>query len=136
MTSKSRIIQDILDSAVERQDLGILNILKIFPILIFQQGVYSLYLYGVVTFVATLVFASALLKTTFLTSKMQFSFYYAKACMKLVSKKEDEDEKMRYLIKGIRSYNTYLSKEFRCQIDYFRIYTKIINSPTRKERNQ
>jgi len=55
--------------------------------------------------------------------------------MKLVSKKEDGDEKMRYLIKGMKSYNKYLSKQFRCQIDYFEVYSKIINSPA-KERTE
>lgn len=58
--------------------LGILNILRAEHILtispggiesmllpqIFQQGMYSLTLFRIVTFVATLVFASALLKTT------------------------------------------------------------------------
>lgn len=86
--------------------LGILNIFRvgqipgippggIEPILlpqVFHQGTNSLPLFRLVILFVTLVFGSALLKKTFLTLKKKFSFYFAKGCMKLVSKKEDEYE--------------------------------------------
>jgi hypothetical protein len=99
---------------------------------IFQNDNIYIHTYYYLRFSATLVFASALLKTTFLISKKDFRFYLARACMKLASKKEDDVKKMRYLIKGLKSYNRYISKEFRFQINDFKIYSKIINSPAKK----
>ena len=96
---------------------------------IFQQNsIYTIYTdpYVVLRGTLMLVFASALLKTTFLMSKKDFRFYFARGCMRVVSKKEDELEKMRYLIKSLKSYNRYISKELRLKIDDFRIYSKII----------
>jgi hypothetical protein len=84
---------------------------------------------------ATLVVASALLKTIVQISKKDFRFYFAKACIKLACKREDEVEKMKCLIKCLKGYDKYLSREFRLQLNVSKIYTGIINSPM-KERSE
>ena len=77
-----------------------------------------------------LIVGSALLKIIFLNARKEFRFYFAKTSFRVISKKVDEVEKMRYVIKGLNSYNKYLRRNLGLQInDLKRIYSRIISDP-------
>jgi hypothetical protein len=81
--------------------------------------------------VTFLIVGSALLKIIMLNSRKEFRFYFAKTSFRVISKEEDNVEKMRYVIRGLNSYNKYLRRNLGLQIsDIKRIYSKIISDPT------
>jgi hypothetical protein len=45
-----------------------------------------------------------------LNSRKEFRFYFAKASFRVISKKEDNVERMRHVIRGLNSYNKYLRR--------------------------
>lgn len=60
--------------------------------------------------------------------RKEFRYYFAKACIRKIPESGGEAEKMKYLINGLESYNKYLSRTLRLQInDVKKIYSKIMS---------
>jgi hypothetical protein len=69
---------------------------------------------------------AGILKMVFALARKRFRLYYAKGCMALVKKSNDEVEKMGFLIMGLNSYNSYLRRYMNLQIkDIKKIYSKL-----------
>jgi hypothetical protein len=82
---------------------------------------------GVIFFVV----GSAMLRIILLNKSKQFRFYLAKMSFRALSKEGDEVERMRYLIKGLSSYNKYIRRNLGLQInDLKTIYSRIVSDPT------
>jgi len=76
---------------------------------------------------------AAILRITTQNLKREFRFYFAKACCKIISAKNDEAEKMKYLFLLLSSYNKYLQRNLKIEInDIKKIYSIILS----KEANQ
>jgi hypothetical protein len=76
------------------------------------------------------IVGGALLRYTSNTTKKNFRFYYAKGCIQLLSKKTDKSEKMNLLVRALNSYNKYLKKTLKLQINNIdKICSKIISDP-------
>jgi hypothetical protein len=67
--------------------------------------------------------------------KKDFRFYFAKGCCKIISVKEDDLEKMKYLLLLLNSYDMYLKRRIKVGIDEKRIYS-IILYKNAEERSQ
>jgi hypothetical protein len=73
---------------------------------------------------------AGILKMVFALGRKRFRLYYAKGCMALVKKSNDEVEKMGFLIMGLNSYNSYLRRYMNLQIkDIKKIYSKLATLP-------
>ena len=73
---------------------------------------------------------SVLLKIILLITRKEFRFYFAKVLFRLISKKEDEAEKMRYLVRALNSYNKYIRRSLGLEInDLKKVYSKILSDP-------
>lgn len=60
-------------------------------------------------------------------SKKEFRFYFAKACCIIISEKKDDFDKMKYLALLLSSYNKYLEKNLKMEInDMKKIYSVIL----------
>jgi hypothetical protein len=66
-------------------------------------------------------------------SRKDFRFQFAKVCMDTLEKKEDEINKIYYLIKGLNSYNKFLKRNLKLQFDDTMVCSKIISS---SDKNQ
>lgn len=84
--------------------------------------------------IVVLVPTSAFLIILIQSGKKDFRFYFAKGCCKIISEKEDDLEKMRYLRLLFGSYDAYLKRTLKAGIDEKRIYSIILYENT-KERN-
>jgi len=81
-----------------------------------------------------LLVVGAFLKILFAIGKPEFRLYYAMGCFRIIQRKENEVEKMKYMIRGLNSYNKYLKRCSNLQInDLSKIYSKI-SSTTQRER--
>jgi hypothetical protein len=81
-----------------------------------------------IQFQLTFVVIAGLLKITLLLLRKEFRVYFAKGCLTIALKKQDDVEKMKYLIWGLNSYNFYLRRHLKLEIqDPKRIYSKISN---------
>jgi hypothetical protein len=77
------------------------------------------------------VVGSALLKIISLIARKEFRFYFAKILFRVISKKEDEAEKIRYLVRALNSYNKYVRRSLGLEInDLKKVYSKILSDPT------
>jgi hypothetical protein len=66
--------------------------------------------------------------------KREFRFYFAKACCKIISEKNDEVEKMKYLFLLLSSYNKYLERNVKIEInDFKKIFSIILNKDTKQQ---
>jgi len=64
-------------------------------------------------------------KIASLVSRKEFSFYFARGCFIILEKEEDGHENVRYFIAGLNSYNKYLIKNMKLNIeDMKQIYSK------------
>lgn len=73
---------------------------------------------------------AGILKMVFALVRKRFRLYYAKGCMALVKKSNDEVEKMGYIIMGLNSYNSYLRRYMNLQMkDIKKIYSKLTTLP-------
>jgi hypothetical protein len=91
-------------------------------------------IFAVTILVATLSVGSALIKILLLTVRKEFQLYFAKSCFHILSKKEDEVEKIKYLKKGLNAYNKYLARQLGLQITGLRqIYSTISSSPAEEQ---
>jgi hypothetical protein len=76
------------------------------------------------------IVGSALLKIILLIARKEFRFYFAKILFRALSKKEDEAEKIRYLVKALNSYNKYIRRTLGLEInDLKKVYSKILSDP-------
>jgi hypothetical protein len=68
--------------------------------------------------------------------KEDFRFYFAKGCCKIISEKNDNFEKMKYIFPLLSSYNQYLERHLKIKInDINKIYSLILSKDI-KERDQ
>ena len=81
-----------------------------------------------------LVVGATLMKIISLITRKDFRLDFAIGCIKLIPKSKDENEKIKWLFKGLCSYNIFVNKQLKININIFKIFSKIINSPL-KERN-
>jgi hypothetical protein len=76
------------------------------------------------------VVGSALLKIILLIARKEFRFYLAKVLFRVILKKEDEAEKIKYLVNTLNSYNKYVRRILGLEInDLNKIYSKILSDP-------
>ena len=82
------------------------------------------------------IVGSALLKIILLIARKEFRFYFAKVLFRAISKKEDEAEKIRYLVRALNSYNKYIRRSLGLEInDLKKVYSKILSDPTLDKNN-
>lgn len=82
-----------------------------------------------------LVVSTGFLKIALSLVRTEFRLEFAKGCLEIVSEENNEFKKMKYLMKGLNSYNKFIRKQLKMNINLSAIYFKIINSPT-KERDE
>ncbi|MDQ6866357.1 MAG: hypothetical protein M3044_21330, partial [Thermoproteota archaeon] len=76
-----------------------------------------------------LIVTAGILKMVFAIARKDFRLYFARGCFRIVQDKMDEVEKMRYFVKGVNSYNLFLRRQIKLQInDLKSIYSKIVTS--------
>jgi hypothetical protein len=77
---------------------------------------------------------AAILRITTQNLKREFRFYFAKACCKIISGKNDEVEKMKYLFLLLSSYNKYLQRNLKIEInDIKKVYSIILSKETNQQ---
>jgi len=77
---------------------------------------------------------AAMLKAVFALSRKRFRLYFAKGCLSIAKNSNDEVEKMEYLIKGLDSYNSYLKRHIKLEVnDIKKIYSKITTLPAKEK---
>jgi hypothetical protein len=77
---------------------------------------------------------AGLLKAVFALSRKRFRLYFAKGCLSIAKNSNDEVEKMEYLIKGLDSYNSYLKRHIKLEINEIKkIYSKITTLPSKEK---
>ena len=78
--------------------------------------------------------SAAILRIITQNLKREFRFYFAKACCKIISGKNDEFEKMKYLFLLLTSYNRYLQRNLKIEInDIKKIYSIILYKDTNQQ---
>jgi hypothetical protein len=70
------------------------------------------------------------------STRREFRFYIAKACSKIISEKENEFDKMKYLLLLLDSYNKYLHRNIKMRINNIEEIYSIIYYKDSNERNQ
>lgn len=64
-------------------------------------------------------------KIASMTSRKEFSFYFARGCFTILEKEEDGHENVSYFLSGLNSYNKYLLKNMKLHIEDMKvIYSK------------
>ena len=82
----------------------------------------------IIHFQLLFVVIAGLIKIGLLLLRKEFRLYFAKGRLTIASEKQDDIEKMKYLIWGLNSYNSYLRRHLKLEIqDPKRIYSKISN---------
>jgi hypothetical protein len=77
---------------------------------------------------------AGLLKMVFALSRRRFRLYFAKGCLSIAKNTDDEVEKMEYLIKGLNSYNSFLKRHIKLEINEIKkIYSKITTLPSKEK---
>jgi hypothetical protein len=70
----------------------------------------------------------------FAFSRKRFRLFFAKGCLSISKNSNDEVEKMEFLIKGLNSYNSFLKRHIKLEINEINeineIYSKITTLPT------
>ena len=75
---------------------------------------------------------AGILKMVFALSRSRFRLYFAKGCLSIAKHSSDEVEKMEYVIKGLNSYNSYLKRHIKLEINEIKkIYSKITTLPAK-----
>ena len=76
-----------------------------------------------------LIVIAGILKVVFAIARKEFRLYFARGCFRIIQEKDDEVEKMKYFVKGLNSYNLYLRRQIKLQIDDLKsVYSKIASS--------
>jgi hypothetical protein len=77
---------------------------------------------------------AGLLKMVFALSRKRFRLYFAKGCLSIAKSSNDEVDKMEYLIKGLESYNSYLKRHIKLEVNEIKkIYSKITTLPAKEK---
>ena len=77
---------------------------------------------------------AGLLKAVFALSRKRFRLYFAKGCLSIAKNSNDEVEKMEYVIKGLNSYNSFLKRHIKLEINEIKkIYSKITTLPSKEK---
>src|SRR6266487_3254345 len=77
---------------------------------------------------------AGLLKMVFALSRRRFRLYFAKGCLSIAKNTDDEVEKMEYLIQGLNSYNSFLKRHIKLEINEIKkIYSKITTLPSKEK---
>ena len=77
---------------------------------------------------------AGLLKVVFALSRKRFRLYFAKGCLAITKNSNDEVEKMEYLIKALDSYNSFLKRHIKLEINEIKkIYSKITTLPSKEK---
>jgi len=108
------------------------NTLTIFDILREKPSINS----SLIVFSSILAYIAiaAILRITTQNLKKEFRFYFAKACCKIISGKNDEVKKMKYLFLLLSSYNKYLQRNLKIEInDIKKIYSIILYQDTNQQ---
>jgi hypothetical protein len=79
---------------------------------------------------------SGLVRILILIKKKDCYIYFSKGCCKIISEKEDEFEKMKYLLLLLKSYNKYLQKKIKLEINDIKKLYSIILYKDKEERSQ
>ena len=70
----------------------------------------------------------------FALSRKRFRLYFAKGCLSISKNSKDEVEKIEFLIKGLNSYNSFLKRHIKLEINEIKkIYSKITTLPTNEK---
>jgi hypothetical protein len=94
------------------------------------QEVLPLHIIYYLRFYLFIIVVGAFLKILFAIAKPEFRLYFAIGCFRIIQRKRDEVVKMRYLIRGVNSYNKYLKRCMNLQMnDLTKIYSKISSAP-------
>ena len=84
--------------------------------------------------ILTYIAIAAFLRITLQNLKREFRFYFAKGCCKIISNKNDKVEKMKYLFLLLSSYNKYLQRNLKIEInDINKIYSIILSKETNQQ---
>jgi hypothetical protein len=77
---------------------------------------------------------AGLLKAVFGLSRKRFRLYFAKGCLSIAKNSNDEVEKMEHVIKGLNSYNSFLKRHIKLEINEIKkIYSKITTLPSKEK---
>jgi hypothetical protein len=91
----------------------------------FEPLVYSIL--GVIFFVV----GSALLRIILLNTSRHFGFYIARMAFRAITEERDDVERMKFVIKGLNSYNMYIRRNLGLQINNLKmIYSRMVSDPT------
>jgi hypothetical protein len=67
--------------------------------------------------------------------RKEFRFYFAKACFLIMSKGKDDYKKIKYFLMGLNSYNRYLRRKLRLEVEDIRkIYSKFVFAETAEKQ--
>ena len=84
--------------------------------------------------ILTYIAIASILRITTQNLKKEFRFYFAKACCKIILNKNDKVEKMNYLFLLLSSYNKYLQRNLKIEInDIKKIYSIILSKETNQQ---
>jgi hypothetical protein len=76
---------------------------------------------------------AGLTKTMLQVARKEFRLYFAVGCIRVLARREDEIDMMKYLIWGLNAYNAYLRRYLNLEINNLKkIYSKISSSPLTK----
>jgi hypothetical protein len=89
-----------------------------------------------ITIVLLYIIIAGLIKIILQVIRKDFRLYFSMGCFRVYATKEDEIEKMRYLVWGINAYNLYIRRYLKLEINNIKkIYSKI-SSASSTERNK
>lgn len=84
--------------------------------------------------ILTYIAIAAILRIATQNLKREFRFYFAKGCCKIMSNKNDKVEKTKYLFLLLSSYNKYLQRNLKIEInDIKKIYSIILSKETNQQ---
>jgi hypothetical protein len=99
------------------------------------QEVLPLHIIYYLRFYLFIIVVGAFLKILFALAKIEFRLYFAIGCFRISQRRKDEAGKMRYLIKGLNSYNKYLKRCMNLQMnDLTKFYSKISSAPQEERK--
>jgi hypothetical protein len=100
------------------------------------QEILPLHVIYYLRFYLFIIVSGAFLKLLIALAKPEFRLYFAKGCFKIIKRKQNEADKMKYLIKGLNSYNKYIKRWMNLQMNELtKIYSKI-SSTSQDERGK
>jgi hypothetical protein len=100
------------------------------------QEILPLHIIYYLRFYLFIIVSGAFLKLLLALAKPEFRLYFAKGCFKIIKRKQNEADKMKYMIKGINSYNKYIKRWMNLQMsELTKIYSKI-GSTSQDERRR